>query len=36
MSPEAIAGAGKPLDRIVSMLTRFGQRGYTFGERPAD
>jgi hypothetical protein len=29
MSPEVNAGAKKLLDRIVAMLTRLGQRGYT-------
>jgi four helix bundle protein len=36
MSPEANAGAKKILDRIVAMLTRLGQRGYTVGEQTAD
>jgi glutamate synthase domain-containing protein 1 len=36
MSPGANAGARKLLDRIVAVLTRLGQRGYTVGEQPAD
>jgi hypothetical protein len=36
MSPEANAGASKLPDRIVAMLKRLGQRGYTVGEQPAE
>jgi hypothetical protein len=36
MATEANAGASKLLDRIVAMLTRLGQCGYTVGEQPAD
>ena len=36
ISPEANAGAKKLLDRIVAMLTKLGQRGYTVGEQSAD
>jgi len=36
ISPEANAGAKKLLDRIVAMLTRLGQRGYTVGDQPGD
>jgi glutamate synthase domain-containing protein 1 len=36
MSSEAKAGAKKLLARIVAMLTRLDQRGYTVGEQSAD